>query len=560
MIFVLCSTFQKRVIAEVGRNALELGLLFGNEKELINGEDEWLSFPHKMIHEYIAACFLVREIAANHKLLNQLFGTWKDIKRHEEVYNFCIGCSSDSCLASLLINHLCMVLSATMLVNVKTGALELCHSRQYKIDTTAAKNEEMRNYSDKIELIQVFSAVCREARAHVNTCTNPVCNEFIHVYPACTNTDPFHVIQSQLLVFTDKIRKVNRVISARDDMAHQKTWGEKCLVIFGDNNIDQDLTSINQAMSNCIVTQIYMKGCNVIDSEIELNCLNVESVFTESLQALYIKDCELPDQLWNEIGNGLAGSQAIERVRLRDCTGVTEHLIMCIGLTSLTDLRLDNCNLSSEMCELICKELKHFTHLEWLDLSANPVGAHVVHLTAAIRAWGPVAVLKRLVLASCELPGHLVPDLLNVVALWCRQLRSLDIGENKIGGCLWRLMSDAPDSLQYLFAHSCNLQAGDVDSISKALRNGKLLDLQYLDIEHNGLSNTVVAPLVEAAKMYHRGKLEMNLRGNSMPAESTAASHREGLHLYHEVPIASQENRPRWYNPKYLMSQLCTVL
>ena len=212
------------------------------------------------------------------------------------------------------------------------------------------------------------------------------------------------------------------------------------------------------------------------------------------------------------------------------------------------------------MCEVLCQHLKHFTHLQWLDLSANPVGVHVVHITAAIRAWGPSAALRRLILASCDLPTELVVDLLTVVSLWCPRLHSLDIGQNKIGGCLPGFMAAAPASLQYLFVHSCKLQPGDVASIAKALRHNKLPDLRYLDIERNGLSNTVVEPLVQAANTHHQGKLEMNLRGNSMPAVSTTRGHRAELYLYHEDPTPSQENNGCWFNPKKLMSKLCTIL
>ncbi len=534
-------------------------MLFGNEEDL-SGDDQWLSFPHKLIHEYIAASYLVQVIAEDNEFIKSLFPSWKEIKRHEEVYAFCIGCSADADQASVFIRHLSIVLCATILNSVKTGQIELCHSRQYKIDTTVAKNEEMRNYSDKAELIQVFSAICREARVHGNTCMNPVCNKYIHVNPACRNTDLKHISQSRLIIFTEKVKRANHASAISNDIFVGKNMGEKCLVLLGDNKVNQDLVCINHAMSKCNVTQVYVKGCNFMPLGNEYACQNVESVFSECLQELYMRDCELPDEVWNEIGNGLAGSQAIERVRLRDCDGVTDQLVTCIGIKSLTELWLDNCNLSSEMCEELCKELKHFKHLDKLDLSRNPVGEHVAYITAAITAWGPEATLRKLILASCQLPAHLVPDLLNVVALWCRQLRSLDIGENNIGGCLPRFMSDTPASLQFLFVHSCNLQPGDIKSIIKALKHDKLHGLQYLDIEANNLSHELVAKLVNAAKMYHQGKLEMNLRGNSMPAESTAGGNREGLHLNHEVPIASQENRPRWYNPKYLMSQLCTIL
>ena len=514
---------------------MDLGLLFGNEEETTEEENEWLSFPHKIIHEYIAAYYLVREIAKNQETLERFFPKWKSIKRHEEVYNFCIGCSSDAEQASVFTRHFCDVLSETMIWNVQSGQIELCHSRIYKIDTIVGKNTEMRDYSDKAELTQVFSAISREIGDKRDTCTNPVCNEYIHVYPACSNIDPSHISKSKLLVYTESVTPSRYLMGVSDNMTHRNDAKEKYLVIFGDKK-KQDFACINQAMSLCEVAEIYMKDCTFEHSMIGDNAQNVSNLFTKSLESVYMKQCNLTHVLWTKIGDNLAGSKVMKSVMLRDCAGVTEHLVTCIASPiTLTKLWLDGCNLSKDMCEVLCKKLTHLKSLEGLDLSRNPIGEHVAHITAAIRTWGHRAKLRMLYLASCKLPGKLVPSLLLAVTECCPEMQYLSIGGNGIGGCLPSFMEAAPASLRYLYVHKCNLWYQDVDSITTVLKYNSLPNLSYLDMENNSLSDTLVEPLLQAADTHHPGKLEVNLTHNNLSNEFTtrwSSQHRPKLHIY----------------------------
>ncbi len=501
-------------------------------------ENEWLSFPHKIIHEYTASCYLVQKIKKNRKILGKLFPTWKDIKRHEEVYNFCIGCSSDAEQASVFTTHFCAVLSKEMMGNVKRCLYTLCHSGIYRIDTHANQYEENEAHSDKAELTQVFSAICREARAHGNTCTNPVCNEYIHVYPACRNTDPTHISKSKLIVFTDIVNTPHNSCNssgASDNRTDQCKKDDKCLVIFGDNNNQQALSRINNAMSYCNATHVYIKGCNVEHSVNASIDQHVNNLFIQCLQSLCMKDCILPGIVWDEISRCLAGSKAMKSVWMYDCTGVTEYMITCTAsFTTLTELLLRNCKLSSEMCEVICRKLKHLIHLEWLNLGLNPVGEHVTHITAAITAWGPAARLRGLYLYNCKLPADRIPALLSAVTQCCPLLQRLVIGGNNIGGCLPSFMATAPASLQYLGVINCNLQPDDVASITTAFTHNTLPQLWLLYMRDNSLTDDVVEPLLKAANTHRQGKLEVDLRENNLSAELTtrwSSQCRSQLHL-----------------------------
>ena len=520
-------------------------------------ESEWLSFPHKMIHEYIAACYLVREIEKSNEILKLLFPKWKDIKIHEEVYNFCIGCSDSAEQASLLISHFCAVLSEKMIENVKPGSDKLCHSGIYKMDTIPDRVGEMEGYSDTKELTQVFSGIRREASGHKDTCTNPVCNEYIHLYPDCGNIDPNHISKCNLIIFNESITSDQHLLGAVNNVPDQHKKGKQSLVIFGDNDSDHDLTSINYAMSCCNVIQVYMRGCRVENSVNSENVQSVNNIFTPSLETLCMQHCTLPGAFWDRIGSGLAGSEAIERVLLADCTGITELLVNCIGSCTapirlelercelpsvpslassinLTKLKLRYCKLSHEACGTLCMQLIHLTHLNQIKLSDSPVGEHVKLITAAISAWGPSAVLRDLDLSDCELPAEQVPALLSALTECCPLLNNLCIDGNRISGCLSSFMAAVPAYLANLGLRSCQLQLEDVASITTALLHNRLPQLMYLNIRANSLSDNVVEPLLQAANTHHQGRLEVDLRYNTLSAEFTSrwsSQTRPQLHL-----------------------------
>ncbi len=342
---------------------------------MIEEGNEWLSFPHKIIHEYIAACYLLRRISEEPQILPSLFPTWRDLKRHEEVYNFCIGCSSGAKMvgySDLLVGYFCSAFSYSIIENVKNCSDAICHSGIYKIDIIVNKVEESGGFRDKAELLQVFSAMCREARAHGNTILyNPVCNKYIHIYPECTNTDPAHVSRSKLVVFTENIQPAHQAPCVSFNSTNRDARIENCIVIFGSKKSTQDLGSINLAVSNCNVAQVYITDCFLEKS----NGKNVNNIFTQSIVALLIKNSSLSALLWNEIGNGVKGSKGMNYFALRFCTGVSEHLLTHIAtLTTLTWLEVLECKLSNELCELLCRQVIHLPHLESLVLQGNHIG------------------------------------------------------------------------------------------------------------------------------------------------------------------------------------------
>ncbi len=486
---------------------MTLGLLFGDEEE-----NEGLSFPHKIIHEYIAASYLVQEMKKDPRILSEQFQTWTDIKMHEEVYYFCIGCSADAKFAAVLIRHFCVVLKETMIGRMIGGHTDkLCHSGILKRTNL---REELAAYNDKTELMQMVSTICQEAKVYRTACPNPACNDHIHVYPACKNTDPKHISQSELIIFTEMIKEVQ--MSFPDNVTNEHNRDGKSLVIFGDGKDNQDIGSINNAMSNCSITTVYLKNW-IADSD-----QNVSNLFTKSVQTLQMEKCMLPGMLWNSIVCGLERGEALESLWLKDCTGITENMVTYIAdLSALTTLFLQSCKLSCDMCGVLCRQFRQFNHLGGLHLGGNFVGEHVSHITEAIEAWGPVCQLRQLYLHDCYLPVEEISRLLSAVIQCCPQIDTLSIGMNHLGGYLSSFLAAPLVSLETLSVNNCSLQLEDVTSLTTALNHNILPCLRLLYMGSNNLTDSMMEPLLQAADTSHKGVLEIDLQNNYLSSEFT---------------------------------------
>ena len=69
---------------------LQVGLLMTEEADVMSEDDEELySFQHKLIHEYVAACYIAQQIVENSDFLPLIFKTLDDILSNVEIVGFC---------------------------------------------------------------------------------------------------------------------------------------------------------------------------------------------------------------------------------------------------------------------------------------------------------------------------------------------------------------------------------------------------------------------------------------------------------------------------------------
>ncbi len=92
---------QEKLLEEVGEEIFSLGLLFETD-ETYDTESQWVSYQHKLIHEFVAAKYIARKVEDDTAFLQTTFPSWPQIVQHQEVYKFCIGLSSNKLVTSFV--------------------------------------------------------------------------------------------------------------------------------------------------------------------------------------------------------------------------------------------------------------------------------------------------------------------------------------------------------------------------------------------------------------------------------------------------------------------------
>ena len=138
-------------------------------------------------------------------------------------------------------------------------------------------------------------------------------------------------------------------------------------------------------------------------------------------------------------------------------------------------------------------------------------------LTESINSWGPqpsltyfrltnFTITKSLLRALCKCTN---PMYIELSFSHLNSINRHDCGEN-----MSILMSSPPEKLRELILIHCNLRDPDVDHIARAIKQGKLTNLQRLILSINGLGKVAVGYLLEALiSMRPHKQLELNLYG-----------------------------------------------
>ncbi len=170
---------------------------------------------------------------------------------------------------------------------------------------------------------------------------------------------------------------------------------------------------------------------------------------------------------------------------------------------SLRHLELVQCFINEKWsCEQLGIALKDMVHLTRLNLRHNDMRQHGVHIAKALEAMASKSKIQHLNLSLNYFPIDMSSVLLSTLTKHT-QLRELDLSVNTLEGCVPSLMQSPPPSLSMLDLNTCELNADDIRSISFALQQGKLLQIESLNVKGNGLSESdaAVQPLLQVPRM-----------------------------------------------------------
>ena len=225
-----------------------------------------------------------------------------------------------------------------------------------------------------------------------------------------------------------------------------------------------------------------------------------------SLQALYLSNCSIPEDSCSEILKSLATCQHITRLGLDgNQIGTSgKHLAEAINnwgdVPSLQALYLRNCSIPEDSCSEILKSLATCQHITELSLARNHIGVSGKHLAEAINNWGDVPSLQALYLSNCSIPEDSCSEILKSLAT-CQHITELSLDGNQIGTSGKQLAEainnwgDVP-SLQALYLNNCSIPEDSCSEILKSLATCQHITRLGLDGNQIGTSGKHLADAI----------------------------------------------------------------
>ena len=278
------------------------------------------------------------------------------------------------------------------------------------------------------------------------------------------------------------------------------------------------------------VSRSLMSACRTISHQSPITDLYVNSlryhdvtepdVFNMShhLVSLTLEDSTLPSPVMSDLLHQVSECSTIHRINLRNAYLGDITYVTLSNKTSLTHLTLHKTEMSAELCESVCKQLKHLVHLEHLTLSENPnLGAYSDYITEAFEAWGCDSPLRKLDLSIC---GDVVSrPHLSAISRNCKQLNDLDLVHNTLTGMLSGFTPSL--SLEVLKLGEAALNKEDLYHLTCLVRSNKLPRLEELWVWESKMCDMEdeLADLIEACVTHHQRELRLLLQDKNLSEE-----------------------------------------
>ena len=180
-------------------------------------------------------------------------------------------------------------------------------------------------------------------------------------------------------------------------------------------------------------------------------------------------------------------------------------VVLCLeGIDSIKVDRLFKA-LSSIQAEVIAVDLHQvkntmitnlgkFSKLKHLSIPDADVTA-LENLAESIESWGPQPPLT-----YCHVGGEgpTIPSRLVTSLSKCTHLKHLELSGKNLHDKLSILIGSPSPELRHLKVSDCSLQGSDIDHLTTVFREGRLTQLDKLDLEENPIGEAAVGHLLEA--------------------------------------------------------------
>ena len=205
---------------------MNLGLLIGDGNDIPGGETEssFLSFHHALVHEFVAAIHVCKEVEKDVKFLETAFPDWQTIKQLEEVCSFCAGLIKSE-YKTHLVEYLCKVtlnhgLQIRLENNPNTNQLGI-----FKGDLFEYNDRKYSTEADVLTVKHTWLNIHRECMQNLDTLlpVTPFFNRVVRTLPLKHELPKnCHIPKAMMIGLMDieelDIHKVSKLCSIATDL------------------------------------------------------------------------------------------------------------------------------------------------------------------------------------------------------------------------------------------------------------------------------------------------------------------------------------------------------
>ena len=282
-------------------------------------------------------------------------------------------------------------------------------------------------------------------------------------------------------------------------------WGNdppfKVLYLSSCSIPEQVWIELLQSLSCCKQLSHLNLSANTIGEAGRYLAQSITSSGDESpLNCLYLKNCSIPKQFWDELFESLCSCKQLHNLDLSDNTiGEAGHYLAQL-ITSWGDnpplqvLHLNYCLIPQQVWAELLQSLSFCKHLTDLDLSGNAIGEAGHYLAQSITTWGAepsLQSLQELCLDGCSIPEHIWPKLLQQLSS-CKHIKNLNLSRNTLKDRLSSFQLDSNPGLIYLEKiglEETSINKADVHHLTQLIQANKLPSLKYLSLQKKSLTS-----------------------------------------------------------------------
>ena len=245
--------------------------------------------------------------------------------------------------------------------------------------------------------------------------------------------------------------------------------------------------------------------------------VTIPDVFNLSQNAVSVKlqDVKYPDDVIAHLVSKINTCTTLSLLDLNHTSLQSVTSLNLHDMTSLIRLDLSYTNMSKQLIDNVCGQLKHLVKIQKLNISFNILSAkNGCQIAEAVTQWKDLGIA----LFGCELPAEICGRILTALSNQ-QKLQRFKLGRNILTGSLKNLISGGHLGLPHMvWIHvmDCRLNVQDLQHVGNLIKFRKVPNLANLSLVGNRLNKMEeeLEMFIQDCLNFHQRELKLYLSNN----------------------------------------------